>query len=313
MVSIKKDTLYQILQESILRSCMMVMFMISQSIYNFKIKKMKKLSTFQAIIVFLLFIFIYNTSSAGIADSTVENKNKNRFILSVAMLSWSKAVFETSNNANDKIQFNSNRQIAFGFDVGYQFNFKNWFMQPTLFLNQERYQFQMQFNAQDFTPYFNNLPATSNKSLSYEHVFSNLLVGYGIKMGYRWNLSEKTQLYAMSGIQAFNTIEGDFQKFFYLPGFENNNSQQGNIAALFNQGGSPPSRFGFPYMVPFSLGYSVLSQKKVYSIQFDYNFRLKPASTNYGGIIFLPLTPNALGRRVDLPLNSAGIRFQIGF
>jgi hypothetical protein len=223
---------------------------------------MKKPNTFQTIIVFLLFIFIYNTSSAGIADSIVENKNKNRIILSVAMLSWSKPVFEASNNANDKIQFNSNRQIAFGFDVGYQFNFKNWFIQSTLFLNQERYQYQIQFNADDFMPYFNNLPATSDKSLSYEHVFSNLLVGYGFKMGYRWNLSEKTELYAMTGIQAFSTIEGDVQKFFYLPGFENNNSQQGNIAAIFGQGGSPPSRFGGFNNVPFSLGYSIISKKK---------------------------------------------------
>lgn len=274
---------------------------------------MEKVINFQVTSIFLFFLFIYNTSLAGDADSTIINKNKNRFILSVAMLSWSKAVFETSNNANDKIQFNSNRQIAFGFDVGYQFNFKNWFLQPTLFLNQERYQYQIQFNADDFMPYFNNLPATSNKSLSYEHVFSNLLVGYGIKMGYRWNLSEKTELYAMSGIQSFSTLEGDIQKFFYFPGFENNNSQQGNIAALFNQGGSPPSGFGGFNMVPFSLGYSIISKKKVYSIQFDYNFRLKPASTNYGGIIFLPLTTNTIGRRVDLPLNSAVIRFQIGF
>lgn len=275
---------------------------------------MKKLNTFQTILVFFLFIFTCDTSSAGVADSTVENKSKNRFTLSIAMLSWSKASFGAPNNGNDKIQFQSNRQIAYGFDMGYQFFLKNWFVQTTLFLNQERYQFQMQFNGNDFMPYFNNLPATSDKSLNYEHVFQNWQVGLGIRMGYKWNLSEKTQLYAMSGIQAFYTIEGDIQKFFYLPGFENNISPlQGNIAAIFEQGGSPPARFGLPYMVPFSLGYSVLSKKIVYSIQFDYNWRLKPSSNNTGGIIFLPSTPYTLGRRVDLPLNSAVIRFQIGF
>jgi hypothetical protein len=233
---------------------------------------------------------------------------KNRFYVHLGRSHW-------NNPTLDQLEDITSKYVAFRtIDLGVHFERKfspKFYYNISLNYMQLNTQMDLNFNRNNFYPYFNSDTSGTFRSRSFSNYFENKSFGLSGTIGYEWIQSNAFLLKSCAGFNFahFITKESRFIEYESIGGVP-----FGEALAIINQPEPTSSRRLVVPALRLGIEFVFTKTKLNFGLGFNVNLGLERLFESKPAVDFLPFSSDY--RRItnsEMRFNYSGIRFFVGF